>query len=152
MRGGTTLYLEFPFWKLPLLIISAFKGVNFQKCLFTPPLGGILGPFSDECDCLGDAALLTVVGLLKAALDGDDPLWARHLELQVCVAGDDHEHGEARSIEDCVVDAGEVNDLKGEWLLVEIVWLAKGDIEPDASKGYDFLPRHDPVEWRLAGA
>ena len=46
MRGGTTLYLEFPFWKLPLLIISAFKGVNFQKRLFTPPpLGGILGPF-----------------------------------------------------------------------------------------------------------
>ena len=36
MRGGSTLDLEFPFWKLPLLIISAFKGVNFQKRLFTP--------------------------------------------------------------------------------------------------------------------
>ena len=46
MRGGSTLDLEFPFWKLPLLIVSAFKGVNFQKRLFTPPLGGILGPFS----------------------------------------------------------------------------------------------------------
>ena len=46
VRGGTTLYLEFPFWKLPLLIVSAFKGVNFQKRLFTPPLGDILGPFN----------------------------------------------------------------------------------------------------------
>ena len=36
MRGSATLYLEFPFWKLPLLIISAFKCVNFQKRLFTP--------------------------------------------------------------------------------------------------------------------
>ena len=35
-EGGITLYLEFPFWKLPLLIISAFKGINFQKRLFTP--------------------------------------------------------------------------------------------------------------------
>ena len=46
MRGGTTRYLEFSFWKLSLLIVSAFKGVNFQKRLFTPPLGGILGPFT----------------------------------------------------------------------------------------------------------
>ena len=49
-----------------------------------------------------------------------------------------------------MVDAGEVNHLKGEWLLAEVVWLAEGDIEPDAPKGRGFLPRHDPVEWRLA--
>ena len=36
MRGGIPLNLEFLFWKLPFLIVSAFKGVNFQKCLFTP--------------------------------------------------------------------------------------------------------------------
>ena len=46
MRGGSTLNLEFPFWKLPFLIVSAFKGVNFQKRLFTSPLDDILGPFS----------------------------------------------------------------------------------------------------------
>ena len=54
MSGGSTLNLEFSFWKLPFLIVSAFKGVNFQKRLFTPPLGGILGPFTfiDEGDGL----------------------------------------------------------------------------------------------------
>ena len=40
MRGGSTLNLE------SFLIVSAFKGVNFQKRLFTPPLGDILGPFN----------------------------------------------------------------------------------------------------------
>jgi hypothetical protein len=45
-----------------------------------------------------------------------------------------------------MVDIGEVDDLEGEWLLVEVVRLAKGDVEPDAPEGYDFLPRHDPIE------
>jgi hypothetical protein len=33
--------------------------------------------------------------LLEAALDGDDPLRARHLELEVGVIRDDHELGKA---------------------------------------------------------
>ena len=106
----------------------------------------------DECDHLGDAVLITVVGLLEDALDGDDPLWARHLELQVGVVGDDHELGEARLTKEGMVDAKEVNHLEGEWLLVEVVRLAEGDTEPDVLKGYHFLPRHDPIEWRLARA
>ena len=35
----------------------------------------------DESGRLGDAVLLAIVGLLKATLDDDDPLQARHLEL-----------------------------------------------------------------------
>ena len=35
------------------------------------------------------------VGLLKVATYSDDPMWARHLELQVGVVGDGHELGEA---------------------------------------------------------
>ena len=46
-EGDITLNLEFSFWKLPFLFVSAFKGVNFLKHLFTPPLGGILGPFRE---------------------------------------------------------------------------------------------------------
>ena len=67
MRGSATLYLEFPFWKLPLLIISAFKGVNFQKRLFTPPpLGGILGPFNVTWWALDKHKVPTkYVGLIK---------------------------------------------------------------------------------------
>ena len=101
---------------------------------------------------MGNIVLLVVVGLLEAPFDGDDPVWAGHLELQVGVVGDGHELGEARSTEEGMVDAREVNHLKGEWLLTKVVWLAEGDVEPDAPEGHGFLPRHDPVEWRLAGA
>jgi hypothetical protein len=38
-----------------------------------------------------------------------------------------------------MVDTGEVNDHEGEWLLVEVVRLAEGDVEPDVPKGYGFL-------------
>jgi hypothetical protein len=79
------------------------------------------------------------------------PFGSGHPELQVGVVGDDHELGEAWLTEEGVVDAGEVNHLKGEWLLAEVVRLAKGDVEPDAPEGHDFLPRHDPIERRLAG-
>jgi hypothetical protein len=95
---------------------------------------------------LGDAVLLAVVGLLKAALNGDDPLRAGHLELEIGVVGDDHELGEAQSIEEGMVDTREVDDLEGERLLAEVVQLAEGDVEPDAPEGHGFHPRHDPVE------
>ena len=68
----------------------------------------------DEHGRLGDVVLLTVVGLLKAAFDGDDPLWAGHLELQVGVVGDGLELGEARLTEEGVVEAREVDNLEGE--------------------------------------
>jgi hypothetical protein len=90
---------------------------------------------------LGDTVLPTVVGLLKAALDSDDPLWAGYLEL-----------GEARLTKEGVVDTREVDNLKGKWLLADVVRLAKGDVESDAPEGHDFIPRHNPVEWCLAGA
>ena len=71
---------------------------------------------------------LTIVGSLDAAIDGDDPLWAEHLELQVGVVGDGHELCEARSTEEGVLDTREVNHLEGEWLLTEVVQLAEGVI------------------------
>ena len=95
---------------------------------------------------MGDAVLLAVVGLLKTALNGDDPLWAGHLELLIGVAGDNHELGEAWLAQEGIVNAGEVDHLEGEWLIAEVVRLAKGDAEPNASEGHCFLPRDDPVE------
>ena len=71
---------------------------------------------------------LTILGSLEASLDGDDPLWAEHLELQVGVVGDDHELGKRLLTKEGVVDAGEVNHLEGEWLLTEVVQLAEGVI------------------------
>ena len=75
----------------------------------------------DKHGYMGNAILLIVVGLLETALDGDDPLRARHLELEVAVVGDSHELGEAWLIKEGVVDTGEVDDLEGEWLLAEVV-------------------------------
>jgi hypothetical protein len=89
---------------------------------------------------LSDTVLLIVVGLLKAALDGDDPIRAEHLQLQVGVVWDGHELGKAWPGEEGMVDAEEVHHLEGEWLLSEVVWLAKGDIEPDTSEGHGLLP------------
>ena len=101
---------------------------------------------------MGGVVLLAVVGLLEVALDGDDSLWARHHELQVGVVGDGHELGEAQSIEEGVVNTGEVNHLKGEWLLAEVVRLAEGDVEKDAPEGHSFLPWDNPIAGRLARA
>jgi hypothetical protein len=78
--------------------------------------------------------------LLAAALDGDDPLWAEYLEIEVGVAGDGHELGKERMTEEGMADTGEVDNLKGEWLLAEVVRLAEGDVEPDVPDRYSFLP------------
>ena len=96
--------------------------------------------------------LFVEVGLLKVATYSDDPMWARHLELQVGVVRDGHELGEVLSIEEGVVDSREVDHLEDEWLLVEVVRLAEGEVEPDAPKGHGFLSQHDPLELCLAGA
>jgi hypothetical protein len=81
----------------------------------------IISVFIKKYQHLGDTVLLVVVGLLEAALDDDDPLWAGHLELKVCIVGDGHELGEARSTEEGVVDTGEVDNLEGEWLLADVI-------------------------------
>jgi hypothetical protein len=104
------------------------------------------------CGCLGNTVLLAVVSLLEAALDGDDPIWARHLELQVGVVGDGHELGEAWLAEESMVNTGEVHHLKGEHLLPKVIRLAEGDIELDAPEGHNFLSRDNPVERHLAEA
>jgi hypothetical protein len=39
-----------------------------------------------------------------------------------------------------MVDTEEVNHLEGEWLLVEVVQLTEGDVEPDVPEGHGFLP------------
>jgi hypothetical protein len=84
--------------------------------------------------------------LLKAALNDDDSLRAGHLELEVSVVGDGHELGKAWSTKEDVVDTRKVDDLEGEWLLAEVVWLAKGNTESDAPEGHGFLSWHNPIE------
>jgi hypothetical protein len=90
--------------------------------------------------------------LLEAALNGDDVLRTGYLELQVAIVGDGHELGKARSTKEVMVDTGKVDDLKGEWVHVEVVPLTEGDVEPDALEGHGFLAWDNPVQQCLARA
>ena len=87
------------------------------------------GEFPGGDDCYGMAAALdlVVVGPLEGGADGDDPVGARHLQLEVCIAGDDHELRVAWSSQDGVEGFGEPNDLKGEGLSPVIELIPKGD-------------------------
>jgi hypothetical protein len=52
--------------------------------------------------------------------DGDDPIRARHLELEVGVVGDGHELGVAWSSQHRMVGSSEPDDLEGENFLSEV--------------------------------
>jgi hypothetical protein len=52
--------------------------------------------------------------------DSDDPIRARHLELEVGVVGDSHELGVAWSSQHRMVGSSEPDDLKGESFLSEV--------------------------------
>ena len=52
--------------------------------------------------------------------DGDDPVGAQHLELEVCVVGDDHELDVAWSPQHCMVGSSEPDHLEREGFLSEI--------------------------------
>ena len=44
----------------------------------------------DDCRGVIAALDLALIGMLEG-VDGDDPIWSRHLQLQIGVVGDDHE-------------------------------------------------------------
>jgi hypothetical protein len=48
-----------------------------RRCPSYVATGAIRSTGGDQCDRLGNTVLLAVVGLLRAALNGDDPLRAR---------------------------------------------------------------------------
>jgi hypothetical protein len=92
-------------------------------------VGRLLGeafPVGDEGLGLGEG--LSVLHALHVAFvrvavrgpDGDDPVRARHLELEVGVIGDGHELGVARPSQYCMVGSTEPDDLKGESFLSEV--------------------------------
>jgi hypothetical protein len=83
--------------------------------------------------------------------DGDDPVGARHLELEVGVVGDDHELGVAWSPQHCVVGSSEPDHLKREGFLSEVGGSLEADGQIELSKGLDALPRDDPVKGRRTG-
>jgi hypothetical protein len=83
--------------------------------------------------------------------DGDDPVGARHLELEVGVVGDDHELGIARSPQHRVVGSSEPDHLECEGFLSEVGGSPEADGQIELSKGLDALPGDDPVKGRRTG-
>jgi hypothetical protein len=83
--------------------------------------------------------------------DSDDPVGARHLELEVGVVGDGHELDVARSPQHCVVGSSEPDHLKCEGFSAEIGRSSEADGQIELSKGLDVLPGDDPVKGRRTG-
>jgi hypothetical protein len=83
--------------------------------------------------------------------DGDDPVGARHLELEVGVVGDDHELGVARSRQHRVVGSSEPDHLEREGFPAEVGGSSEEDGQIELSKGLDALPGDDPVKRRRTG-
>jgi hypothetical protein len=83
--------------------------------------------------------------------DGDDPVGARHLELELGVVGDDHELGEAWSPQHCVLGSSEPDHLEREGFLSEVGGSPEADGQIKSPKGLDAFPGDDPVKRRRAG-
>jgi hypothetical protein len=84
--------------------------------------------------------------------DGDDPVGARHLELEVGVVGDSHELGVARSPQHRVVGSSEPDHLEREGFSVEVGGSSEADRQIELSKGLDALPGDDPVKGRCTSS
>ena len=85
-------------------------------------------------------------GPLEGGVDGDDPMGARHLQLEVCVVGDGHELRVAWSSQDGVEGSGEPNHLKGEGLSPIIGPIPKSDGQIDLPQWHGLPTRYDAME------
>jgi hypothetical protein len=82
--------------------------------------------------------------------DGDDPVGAQHLELEVSVVGDGHELRVAWPPQYRVVGSSEPDHLEREGLPSEVGGCPKADGKIELSEGLDALSGDDPVERRSA--
>ena len=72
--------------------------------------------------------------------DGDDPVGAQHLELEVGVVEDDHELGIAWPPQHCVVGSSEPDHLECEGFLSEVGGSPEADGQIELSEGLDAFP------------
>jgi hypothetical protein len=91
------------------------------------------------------------VRVLVCGSDGDDPVGAQHLELEVGVVGDGHELGVAWPPQHRVVGSSEPDHLEREGFLSEVGGGLEVDGQIELSKGLDALPGDDPVKGRRTG-
>jgi hypothetical protein len=72
--------------------------------------------------------------------DGDDPVGARHLELEVGVVGDGHELGVAWSPQYCMVGSSEPDHLEREGFLSEVGGSTKQTGRSSCPRGWTRFP------------
>jgi hypothetical protein len=82
--------------------------------------------------------------------DDDDPVGARHLELEVGVVGDGYELGVARPPQHRVVGSSEPDHLEHEGFPSEVGGSPEADGQIELSEGLDAFPGDDPVKRRRA--
>jgi hypothetical protein len=99
---------------------------------------------------LGVLHALAFVHVSVCGADGDDPVGARHLELEVGVVGDSHELDVAWSPQHCVVGSSEPDHLEREGFLSEVGGSPEADGQIELPKGMDVFPGDDPVKRRRA--
>jgi hypothetical protein len=83
--------------------------------------------------------------------DDDDPVGARHLELEVGVVGDGHELGVAWPPQYCVVGSSEPDHFEREGFPSEVGGSPEADEQIESSEGLDAFPGDDPVKRRRTG-
>jgi hypothetical protein len=84
------------------------------------------------------------VRVLVRGSNGDDPVGARHLELEVGVVGDDHELGVARSPQHRVVGSSEPDHFEREGFLSEVGGVLKKMGRSSCPRGWTRFPRMIP--------
>jgi hypothetical protein len=94
---------------------------------------------------------VALVSVAVRGSDGDDPVGARHLELEVRVVGDDQELGVARSSQHRVIGPSEPDHLEGEGFLSEVGGGSEADGQIKLPKGQDALTGDDPVKGCCTG-
>jgi hypothetical protein len=83
--------------------------------------------------------------------DGDDPVGARHLELEVSVVGDGHELGIAWPPQYRAVGSSEPDHFEREGFPFEVEGSPEADGQIESSEGLDAFPGDDPVKRRRTG-
>jgi hypothetical protein len=89
---------------------------------------------------------VALVSVVVRGSDGDGSVGAWHLELEVRVVGDGHEHGVARSSQHLVIGPSEPDHLEREGFLSEVGGSSKANGQIKLPKGQDALIGDDPVE------
>jgi hypothetical protein len=94
---------------------------------------------------------IALVGVAVCGSDGDGSLGAWHLELEVCVVGDDHELGVARSSQHRMIGPSEPDHLEGEGFLSGVGGSSEADGQIKLPKGQDTLAGDNPVKGCCTG-